>query len=183
MTHATTIGTPSYVRPGEWIADPAACSLTFAVRSFGLRTVTGQIPLTSAVVHVDADGHPASIRAELDARGIDTGNKRRDQDLRGRRFLATGRWPVITFEAGDIQPNETAWTVVGTLTVKGTHCPVRLEVTRSVAPADDQAPRADLHATGSLDRRSAGVTAAPALLVGRMISLSQAFRLRSPAAI
>ena len=102
----TTTATP--IRPGDWAADPAACTLTFAVRNFVLRTVTGQIPLTSAVIHVDPGGHPASIRAELDAQGIDTGNRRRDKDLRGlakahsmqsqraaRAIPSLPRWPRI----------------------------------------------------------------------------------------
>ena len=93
---------------GDWLADPAACTLTFAVRNFGLRTVTGQIPLTSAVVQVGPDGQPAGVRAELDAAGIRTGNPRRDRDLRGPRFLATDQWPVITFEAGLIKPRKPA---------------------------------------------------------------------------
>ena len=105
MTHPTITGTATPVRPGDWAADPAACTLTFAVRNFGLRTVTGQIPLTSAVIHVDPGGQPVSIRAELDAQGIDTGNRRRDKDLRGHRFLATGRWPAITFR-GPLHPAE-----------------------------------------------------------------------------
>jgi YceI-like domain len=94
----------SPVLPGDWVADPAACTLAFAVRNFGLRTVTGQIPLTRADVSVGPSGQPDSIRAKLDARGIRTGNPRRDNDLRGRRFLATDRWPVITFEAAYIKP-------------------------------------------------------------------------------
>jgi polyisoprenoid-binding protein YceI len=182
MTHAAMTGTASYVRPGDWLADPAACSLTFAVQNFRLRTVTGRIPLVGATVHVDAAGRPVSVRAELDARGIDTGHRRRDQDLRGRRFLATDRWPVITFEADDIRPNETAWTVTGTLTVKDTRCPVQLDVAGFTIPPDDAAAPVDLHATGRLDRRSAGVTTAPAFVVGHLVSLSLAVRLRPPAA-
>jgi polyisoprenoid-binding protein YceI len=179
MTHAAMTGTAGHVRPGDWAADPAACSLSFAVRNFGLGTVTGQIPLASATVHVDAGGHPVSIRAELDAGGIDTGHRRRDRDLRGRRFLATGRWPVMRFEAAGIQPNETGWTVTGTLTVKDRHCPVRLDVAGFTIPADDPAACVDLRATGRLDRRSAGVTA-PVFLVGHLVTLSLAIRLRSP---
>jgi polyisoprenoid-binding protein YceI len=179
MTHPAMTGPASYVRPGDWAADPAACSLTFAVRNFGLGTVTGQIPLASATVHVDAGGHPVSIRAELNAAGIDTGHRRRDRDLRGRRFLATGRWPVMGFEAASIQPNETGWTVTGTLTVKDRHCPVRLDVASFTIPAGDPAACVDLHATGRLDRRSAGVRA-PAFLVGRLVALSLGIRLRSP---
>jgi polyisoprenoid-binding protein YceI len=166
---------------GDWLADPAACTLTFAVRNFGLRTVTGQIPLTSAAVHIGPDGQPAGIRAELDAGGIRTGNPRRDNDLRGPRFLATDRWPVITFEAGSIKPAQAGWTVSGTLTVKDTHSPVLLDVARLNGPADDQAVQVDLRATGGLDRRSAGVTAGPAFLIGHLISLSLTVRLRRQA--
>jgi polyisoprenoid-binding protein YceI len=123
MTHPAMTSAVSPVRPGDWAADPAASTLTFAVPNFGLRTVTGQIPLTSAVVHVGPGGQPEQVRAELDPGGIDTGNRHRDKDMRGRRFLATGRWPAIIFEAGHIQPDETGWTVSGTLTVKDAHCP------------------------------------------------------------
>ncbi len=179
MTDAAMTGTASYVRPGDWAADPAACSLTFAVRNFVLGAVTGQIPLASATVHVDAGGHPVSIRAELDVDGIDTGHRRRDRDLRGRRFLATGRWPVMRFEAASIQPDEPGWTVTGTLTVKDRQCPVRLDVASFTIPADDPEACVDLHATGRLDRRSADVTA-PGLLVGHLVTLSLAIRLRPP---
>ena len=204
MTHPAMTGPASLLRPGDWIADPAACSRTFAVQNFRLRTVTGLIPLIGATVHVGPGGYPASIRAELDAAGIDTGHSRRDRDLRGKRFLAAERWPVITFEADDLRPGAaddlrpgaaddlrpgaaddlrpgaTAWTVTGTLTVKDTHCPVRLDVAGFTIPADGAA--VDLRATGRLDRRSAGVTAAPGFFVGHLISLSLAVRLCPPAA-
>src|SRR6201987_4831278 len=179
MTHAAGTGTDSYARPGNWAADPAACSLTFAARNFGLCTVTGQIPLNRATVQVDAGGHTVSIRAELDAVGIDTGHGRRARGVRGRRFLGPGRWPVMRFEAASIQPNQTGWTVTGTLTVKDRHCPVRLDVAGFTIPADNPAACVDLHATGRLDRRSAGVTA-PAFLVGHLVTLSLAVRLRPP---
>ena len=181
MTPATMAEIAGHVRPGDWVADPAASTLTFAVRNFGWRTVTGRIPLTGAAVHVSQDGNRVSARAELDAHGIDTGHRRRDQDLRGRRFLAAGQWPAMTFETEDIRPDETAWTVSGTLTVKGTRCPVRLDVASFTVSADDPTAPLDLHASGCLDRRSAGVTAAPAFVVGHLIRLSLTVRLRPPA--
>jgi polyisoprenoid-binding protein YceI len=181
MTYATMAEIASRVRPGDWVADPAASALTFAVRNFRWRTVTGHIPLTSAAVHVGPGGHPVNARAELDARGIDTGHPRRDQDLRGRRFLAADRWPAMTFEAEDIRPNETGWTVNGILTVKDSRCPLRLDVAGVTVLPDDPAAHLDLHATGYLDRRSAGVTAAPAFVVGHRVTLSLTVRLRPPA--
>lgn len=56
--------------------------------------------------------------------------------------------------------------------------PVRLDVASFTIPADGQAAQVDLHAAGRLDRRSAGVTAGPAFLIGHLISLSLAVRLR-----
>lgn len=197
MTNPIAAGTARLSQTGEWAASLASCTVTFAVRNFRLRTVTGQIPLTSAGVIVGPSGQPVSVRAELDARGIDTGHRRRDRDLRGPRFLAADQWPAITFEASDVRPSGTGWTVDGTLTVKDRHCPVRLDVSgpdlpaggdvvagtkRFPGPADPAAP-VDLRATGRLDRRAAGVDAAPAFLVGHMISLSLAVRLCPPATI
>ena len=179
MTHPAMTSTATPVRPGDWTADPAASTLTFTVRNFGLRTVTGQIPLTSALIGIDPGGQPLGIQAELDVRGIDTGNRRRDKDLRGRRFLATDQWPTMTFEAHCIQPSETGWTICGTLVVKDTHCPVRLQVAGPVTSAG--ADQLDLHATGRIDRRSAGVTAGPGFLIGHQISLSLTIRLLPPA--
>ena len=128
MTNPTAAETAGPFQPGEWAADLAACTASFTVRNFGLRFVTGKIPLTRASVTVDLSGQPVSIRAELDPRGIDTGNRRRDSDLRGARFLATDRWPTITFQASDVQVSGAGWTIDGTLTVKDCDCPVRLDV-------------------------------------------------------
>jgi polyisoprenoid-binding protein YceI len=177
---ARTAGIP---QAGEWAADSAASTVSFTVRNFGLRSVTGKIPLTSASVTIGRSGQPISIRAELDARGIDTGHRRRDSDLRGARFLAADRWPAITYQASDVQASGPGWTVDGTLTVKDCHCPVRMDVNGPDIPHGDPAAPVSLRATARLDRRLAGVTTAPAFLIGRTIWLSLAVRLRPPADI
>jgi polyisoprenoid-binding protein YceI len=183
MTTPTAARTAPPAQPGEWVADLAACTVSFTVRNFGLRSVTGQVPLVSASVTAGPGGQPVSIRAELDPRGIDTGHLRRDSDLRGPRFLATDRWPAITFQASDVQASGAGWTIDGTLTVKDRHCPVRIDVKGPDMLPDDPAASVSLRATARLDRRSAGVTTAPAFLIGHTISLSLAIRLRPPATI
>jgi polyisoprenoid-binding protein YceI len=164
--------TARLARPGRWIADGAACTVTFAVRNFGIRTVTGQLPVTSAEVTIDSDGQPARIRAELDVGGIDTGHRRRDADLRGARFFGTDRWPSISFEASSISSSGTGWTVDGRLTVKDGSSQVRLDVSEAKPTSSGPASPVSLRATGSLDRRTAGLTAGPAFLIGHAISLS-----------
>jgi polyisoprenoid-binding protein YceI len=183
MTNLTAARTAPPAQPGEWVADLAASTVSCTVRNFGLRSVTGQVPLASASVTIGVSGQPVSVRAELDARGIDTGHRRRDSDLRGPRFLATDRWPAITFQGSNVQASGTGWTVDGTLTVKDCHCPVRLNVNGPDIPPDDPAALVNLRATARLDRRSAGVNAAPAFLIGHTIWLSLAVRLRPPTTI
>ena len=126
----TTAIFPS-AQPGCWAGLPAGCSATFMVRSLMLRTVTGKIPVTMAELTVGPGGHPVRLHAELDVRGLDTGCRRRDRDLRLPRFLGAGQWPVMSFTAEDIRPHGDGWTAHGTLTVKDTSCPVQLGRGRS----------------------------------------------------
>ena len=193
MTNPATAVAAGPAQPGEWIADLAASTVSFTVRNFGLRSVTGQAPLVSAHVTVGPSGQPVSVRAELDARGIDTGHPRRDRDLRGARFLATDRWPLITFQASTVQAStvqastvqasRAGWTIAGTLTVKDRDCPVRLDVGGAEIIPNDPASSVNVCASARLDRRSVGVNSAPAFLIGHTILLSLAIRLRPPAAV
>jgi hypothetical protein len=66
----------------------------------------------------------------------------------------------------------------GTVTVKDRRGPVRLEVTGADIIPNDPASSVNLCASARLDRRSVGVNAAPAFLIGHTISLSLAIRLR-----
>jgi polyisoprenoid-binding protein YceI len=203
MTNPATAVAAGPAQPGEWIADLAASTVSLTVRNFGLRSVTGQVPLVSASVTVGPRGQPVSVRAELDARGINTGHPRRDRDLRGARFLATDRWPLITFQASTVQASTVqastvqagtvqastvqasgaGWTIAGTLTVKDRDCPVRLDVDGADIIPNDPASSVNVCASARLDRRSVGVNSAPAFLIGHTILLSLAIRLRPPAAV
>jgi polyisoprenoid-binding protein YceI len=182
MTNPTPAGTPGPIQPGEWVADPPASTVSFTARNFGLGSVTGQVPLVNASVTVGPGGQPVSVRAELDARGIDTGHRRRDRDLRGPRFPGTGRWPAISFQARDIQADGAGWTIDGTLRVKDRDIPVRLDVGAADIRRNDPAAPVNICATARLDRRSAGINAL-AFLIGRTVSLSLAIRLRPPATV
>jgi polyisoprenoid-binding protein YceI len=188
MPNPTTAAAAGPAQPGEWIADLATSTVSFTVRNFGLRSVTGQVPLVSARVTVGPSGQPVSVRAELDARGIDTGHPRRDRDLRGARFLATDRWPAITVQASTVQASTiqasgAGWTIAGTLTVKDRDCPIRLDVDGAEIIPNDPASSVNVCASARLDRRSVGVNSAPAFLIGHTILLSLAIRLRPPAAV
>ena len=79
MTTMTTVGA------GIWTADLTRTRAGFTARHLFGHRVHGTIAVTSATVEVGPDGQPARFQATLDPASIDTGNARRDADLRGRR--------------------------------------------------------------------------------------------------
>jgi polyisoprenoid-binding protein YceI len=182
MTNPVATAVSPSAQPGCWAARPADCIAAFTVRNLGLRPVTGTIPVTVAELTVGSGGHPARLHAELDVRGLDTGSRRRDRDLRRPRFLGTGQWPVMTFTADDIRPHGDGWTVHGTLAVKDTSCPVQLDVAAPRVALSAAAGPVQLRAAAQFDRRAAGVTAGPALLIGHLITVTLTIRLQPPQA-
>ena len=96
-----TTTSPTSLAVGRWAVDPARSTATFRVRSLG-RAVTGTVPITEGTVDVDESGRPRAISGSLDLGAIDTGNPRRDKDLRKPRFLDLDRYPAMTFAADSI---------------------------------------------------------------------------------
>ncbi len=155
MTTATAL------RTGRWELVPARTSACFAVRNFGLATVRGQIPVTAARVDVDAAGRPTAVHAELDLTRIQTGNQRRDRDLRKPGLLDTAHHPVLTFDG-----IASGMIVDGVLTgLAATRA--SLDVT-SVTCGDGGT--ITVHTTTELDRVALGLRA-PRLLIGRRIAV------------
>jgi polyisoprenoid-binding protein YceI len=196
------------IAPGRWSVVPAASDVAFSVRELGLVSVHGSFPVVDGTVEVDGSGRPVSVRATLDARGIATGNARRDRDLRGPKFLAADRWPALSFTSREVHgagPEE--WTVVGTLQVRDVRSPLTLTVrlagirpggagsdgagsdgarsdgarsdgARSDGARPDHARRAV--ATGTVDRREAGVRTAPTFVIGSAVRISLDVTLTPP---
>ncbi len=148
-----TAGTVLHLEPGTVSARFRAGSLFGAVR--------GTVPVISAEIEVDEAGHPVAVRARLDLAGLDTGNRRRDQDLRSARFFDTDQNPVLRFESTSVSapdplgPTERRQ-VVGRLSVGKNRAEVEFTVERTGPDT--------FVGTGRLDRRGLGISA-PALMI------------------
>ncbi len=160
------------IRPGTWTLDPSRSIASFAVRSMG-RKVTGTIPIVNASVQVEADGSVGAVTAVLDPAGFNTGHAKRDADVRGAKFLDAESYPALSYSAARAAATSDGWSVNGNLTVKGVTAPVAL--TAQMTSADDET--ASVRATGVVDRRAAGLTKMPNLMIGRtlVITLDAAF--------
>jgi polyisoprenoid-binding protein YceI len=139
---------------------------SFAARNFGVKTVTGQVPIREAWVDVDGTDRPIAAHASLDLAALSTGNARRDRDLAKPSLLDTGRYAELVFSGGPGQPADGCWHVPGKLSGRGGTVDVELAVT--VQRSGD---KVHVHASTSFDRRDLGITA-PRMLIGTRIAVT-----------
>jgi polyisoprenoid-binding protein YceI len=68
----------------------------------GLGRVSGTVAVRAGTVDVV---RPAlgQVTAQVDAGSFETGNPRRDRDVRGPRYLASVNHPTIAFQGGSIR--------------------------------------------------------------------------------
>ena len=145
---------------GDYVVDPAATQVGFAVRQAVFTTVRGRFTQFTGGVRLDGDD-PArsSARLTIQAASIQTSSGRRDDHLR-RAFLDTRNHPAITFTSTGVeQLSETTFTVTGDLTIRGATKPLTADFVLTGAGYDPQGGfRAGFHGTVTIDRRDWGVS-------------------------
>lgn len=156
------------VLAGTWTVDPAATTAAFHATGLGGHAVRGTIPVDAGRVEVGGSGRPLGVDTVLDASKVDTGNPRRDKDLRSKRFLKTDTHPVIRFSGGDVRDTPTGWSVAGVLSAAGERCPVTLDVRLTEGTPQDATCR--VLATATLDRMALGIKV-PGFMVRRTVRL------------
>ena len=169
-----TAPTRTPLRAGTWIASDSRTQVRFTVRNLGM-PVRGSVALSRGEVEVDADGAPVRARAELDLTSLDTGNTRRDLDLRRPRFLAVDRQAVMVWTCDRFTRGaDGCWLAAGRLSVRGMACP--LDVAGIAEPADGGVL---VRAAATLDRLALGIWA-PRVLIGRVVRIEIDAWLRPP---
>lgn len=151
-------------RSGNWTVLTGRSTARFSVRNFGFNRVPGTIPIRAGSVRMGEQG--TAVEAELDLGALDTGNPRRDADLRKPNLLDSQARPVLRFAADRISEQPGGWVVDGMLDVRGTSCPVTLTVERFDS---DDATR--IRATGVLDRAPLGMRV-PRFVIGHYVEIT-----------
>lgn len=102
----------------RYVIDPAHTSVTFAVRHLGLSKVRGSFSgVSGAVLWNREQPDLSSAMVVIDAASLDTGNERRDEDLRDN-FFETERFPRIMFESTAFEETEDGYRLRGELTIR-----------------------------------------------------------------
>lgn len=155
---------PAPPPPGRYTAESGASTISFKTRHmFGLGPVSGRFPVRSAVVDVAEPLTESTVKAEIDAAGLDTGNTSRDRKVRSKAFLNVAHHPAILFEGAVTERG----TLQGTLTVCDVSKPVELTMEQLEAGEGSFTARA----TCVIDRMQFGVTAYRGL-AGRHLALA-----------
>ena len=127
MTTATE--TTTVTLTGDYDIDPTHSRLGFAAKHAMIATVRGQFAVYSGDVHLDEE-KPANstVRLEIDAASVDTGNADRDAHLRTPDFFDLGKHPKITFVSTKVErTDDDLYTLIGDLTINGKSNPVSVE--------------------------------------------------------
>jgi polyisoprenoid-binding protein YceI len=172
LTTRTTVAMPA----GTWTVETAQSTAAFVAREKFGNVVRGHIPLVDGAVIADQQ-NVVSVTTTLDMSGIETGNARRDKDLRSKRFFHTAVRPTMRFVADVVTPSAEGWLVRGDLQVNDRTCPVELDVRIDVATADPHSGTARVFARGVIDKRAAGINA-PNWLIRHPVQIEIAATLR-----
>jgi polyisoprenoid-binding protein YceI len=170
MTTMTTVGA------GIWTADLTRTRAAFTARHGFGPPVHGTIAVTGGTLDVGPDGQPRRFQATLDPASMDTGNARRDADLRGRRFLAAATYPFLEAAADGIDCTADGWQAAAVLRVRRNEAPLHIEAKLDILPTE---ARLLVSGTARLDLRDAGIRV-PGLLVRRHVELRFSAELTRP---
>ena len=115
------ICSPASAATSTWSADPNHSEASFTATHLMISHVTGNIPIKVATLEIpEGSNIPTSVKAELDPKGIDTRNDRRDSDLRSAHFFEVDTYPKMTFESTKISKIDgTHFTLTGNLAMHG----------------------------------------------------------------
>ncbi|MEV7548263.1 YceI family protein [Amycolatopsis sp. NPDC089917] len=156
---------------GDYRLDVARTTLGFVARHTMASRVTGHFDEVEGSVRLDG-GEPSrsGVRFTVKAASIDTGNARRDGQLR-KAFLDAESHPTITFVSTGIRHlGGTRFEVAGDLAIRGVTNPVRGIVVELV---DTAASRVAFAGSVTVDRHQWGVNQnfATRLMVSSKVTL------------
>src|SRR5262245_31042310 len=152
---------PAAAATSTWQIDPAHTAAGFAVKHLMISTVRGQFKgVSGTVVWDDQDISKSVIDVAIDAKTVDTGEPKRDEDLRSEKFFDTAKYPTITFKSKKVE-NVSAGKlkVTGDLTIHGVTKEVVLDVEGPSNPVKDPwgNTRVAASATTKVNRQDYGV--------------------------
>ncbi len=144
-----------------WKIDPAHTAAQFAVKHMMISTVRGEFKgVTGTVIWDEQDATKSSVEVTIDTKTVNTGEEKRDQDLRSANFFEVDKFPTMTFKSKKVEPAGAGkLKITGDLTMHGVTKEVVLDVDGPSGAIKDPwgNTRAAASATAKLNRQDFGV--------------------------
>jgi polyisoprenoid-binding protein YceI len=157
-------------QPSSWRIDPLHSSAQFSVRHMMISTVRGQFGGVKGTMTYDAKNPVASsVEATIDCTTVNTGEPKRDSDLKTAEFFDVKRYPVMTFRSKKVAvAGKDKLRVTGDLTINAITHQVVLEVEGPTAPVRDTQGREKIGVSGTtkVSRKEYGILYNPIMESG-----------------
>lgn len=144
--------------------DPAHAYAIFKIDHLGIAPSYGQFVKIGGSFDYDAAApEKSSIKVEIDANSIFTGDKKRDDHLKGSDFFDTKQFPTVTFQSTSFKKaSDDTFTVAGNLTMHGQTRPVTVTVKKTGAGKDPWGnDRVGFESTFTVNRLDYGINYMP----------------------
>ena len=167
----TTTQTMPAIASGSYVLDPTTSEVAITARgAFGAR-VRATIDLVDLQLDVAADRDASRARATFDMSSFESGNGRRDKDIRNR-FFCVGEHPTMKFTSTELRVGaDGGWELTGRLEYRAA-----CEVTLALSELEADEHGLHVRGTATVDRYACGVTKGRGL-VGRWVDVMISVRL------
>ena len=108
--------------------DPVHSAIIFKIKHQGVAWNFGRfIDMSGEVVLDEAEAAKSSVKLEVKAESVVTGNAKRDQHVMSPDFLDVKQFPTLSFESTRVGKKGGTWTVEGNLEFHGTKKKITVE--------------------------------------------------------
>jgi polyisoprenoid-binding protein YceI len=170
VTAAQTI--PGYTA-GTWTIDPVHSEVGFSVRHMMVSKIRGKFAVFSGDIVTGESPLDASVTATIDLSSIDTGNKDRDNHLRGADFFEVDAHKAMTFRSTRVRRDGEDYMLDGELSLKSITKPISLRLELGgFGPDPYGGTRAGFTAIGELKRSDFGWILTPSSKPAALLSVT-----------
>jgi polyisoprenoid-binding protein YceI len=145
----------------KWNIDNAHSEIGFKVKHLVISTVRGKFTaFEGSITGEDEDLTKSNITFSADTESINTNNEMRDNHLRSAEFFDTAKFPKLSFKSKSIsKKNDTEFTVIGDLTMRGVTKEITLNAVFNGATIDHYGGHVkSFDIIGNLSREAFGLT-------------------------
>ena len=159
--------------PNSWRIDPLHSQANFTVRHMMISTVRGTFGgVRGTIIYDSSNPTASSIDATIDATTLNTGEPKRDNDLKGDEFFDVKKFPVLKFKSKSVQEaSKGMLKVTGDLTINDVTKQVVLTVDGPTDPVKDPQGRTKVgaSATTKVSRKEFGILYNPMMETGGVV--------------